>query len=655
MKETSMRTQPSTDLRRRNLRPVRRAVLTILVPLVVLITAACQTTASSSSSSSSSSSPQGASESEWPQANHDYANSRAASGSTISSANVRRLGVGWTFGVRGASVYGSFATSPIVVGGTVYLQDLNSNVYALDLETGTLDWEKRYDAANLGPNGPAVADGRVFVTDGMQTVAALDASSGTQIWSKQIAPPATQGITEQLTVRDGTVYVSTIPGTSPSQFYLGGGMGIIHALDAGTGDELWSFDTVKNGNLWGNPKVNSGGGAWYPPAIDTSTGTTYWGIGNPAPYPGTKDFPNGSSRPGPNLYTDSLLALDASGQLRWDRQVKSHDLFDGDFQASPILTTATVGGSSRDIVIGSGKLGDVVAFDRQTGKELWETSVGLHHNDQLQHIPAGKTVSVAPGVYGGVETPMALADGVVFVPIVNVPTDYTASAMEAPDVTSGSGELDAIDVDTGKILWSAKLDSPDFGAALVAGDLVFTSTFSGHVLAFDRASGDQVWSWKAPGGINSPMAAVGDTLLVPVGLGANPMLVALRIGATGAIQGATPSPSASASSPTPGVSANTLQISTPDTGTGISYDTNMLSARAGSHVTVVYTNNSAIPHDWHLFDGSDASAPTIASTPVGPGPDDVQRVSFTVPRKPGRYYFQCDVHPSLMTGFLVVK
>lgn len=196
----------------------------------------------------------------------------------------------------------------------------------------------------MGPNGAGFDDGKLFVTNGMQTVVALDATSGERIWSKRIVSDVTQGITQQLTAHDGILYVSTIPGSSASHFYEGGGMGIIHALDERSGDELWSFNTVKNGQLWGNPKVNSGGGAWYPPAVDTSNGTTYWGIGNPAPFPGTKAFPSGSSRPGPNLYTDSELALDSSGDLQWFRQVKPHDLTDGDFQVSPILTTATIGG-----------------------------------------------------------------------------------------------------------------------------------------------------------------------------------------------------------------------------------------------------------------------------------------------------------------------
>jgi outer membrane protein assembly factor BamB len=639
----------------------RPLVASVLV--TALIASACSM---NNGSSPSSAPPQAGGAVEWLQANHDLSNTREAS-SSISSGNVDQLGVGWTQAITGASVFGSLATSPLIVNGTVYLQDLKSNVYAIDFQTGEFEWQKRYNEDNVGPNGAGYDNGTLFVTKGSQTVVALDPTSGEQIWSQRIVSDVTQGITQQLTAHDGVLYVSTVPGSSVSHFYEGGGKGIIHALDEQTGEELWSFDTVKNGQLWGNAKVNSGGGAWYPPAIDAN-GTTYWGIGNPAPFPGTKAFPNGSSRPGPNLYTDSELALDSSGNLQWFNQVKAHDLSDGDFQSSPILTTATIRGASHDIVIGSGKLGRVVAFDRQTGKELWNTPVGQHGNDDLKAFPADKTVTVAPGFYGGVETPMALADGVVYVPVVNVPTAYTSTSMVQPNVARGTGELDAIDVATGTIMWTAKLDAPDFGGALVAGDLVFTSTFKGEVLAFDRASGKQVWSMQAPGGINSPMSAAGDTLLVPVGLGAQPMLVALTLGGTGTIPTATPStavpaPTATPSTPAPTSSpspmtpgnAAALQISTPNSGDGISYDTKELTASAGARVTLTYTNESAIAHDWHLFDGSDASAPSIVSTKIQAGPNDVEHVSFSVPSKPGRYYYQCDVHPSLMNGFLIAK
>ena len=227
---------------------------------------------------------------------------------------------------------------------------------------------------------------------------------------------------------------------------------------------------------------------------------------------------------------------------------------------------------------------------------------------------------------------MALADGVVFVPVVNVPTDYTATSMTQPDVSRGTGELDAIDVNTGAILWTAKLDAPDFGGALVAGDLVFTSTFTGEVVAFDRASGKQVWSMQAPGGVNSPMSAAGDTLLVPVGLGPQPMVLALVLGATGTIPTTSPSAGTPTSAPSPSPSGNTeLQISPPNQGDGILFDTKQLTAAAGARVSLTYTNGSAIPHDWHLFDGPNASAPSIDSAKIQAGPNDVEHVSFTLP------------------------
>lgn len=525
-----MITRISSDQRRTSRFIAVHCPLAVMLLLLPVMMAACASTTPPSRLP-------GAATGTWPQANYDYANTRNAATSLISSHNVNQLGVAWTFQVTGVSTYGALATSPIVVNGIVYLQDLQSNVYAIDLASGALKWEKLYNAYNRGPNGVAVDQGKVFVESSMQTIAALDAATGTQLWSRQIPYPESQGIDQQFTAYQGTLYLSTIPGTSIASYNKGGEMGIIYALDEQTGRIKWSFNTVKDGDLWGNPRVNSGGGAWYPPALDTRTGTTYWGIGNAAPCPGTPQYPNGSSRPGPNLYTDSELALTRAGQLQWYQQVKPHGLFDEDFEASPILTTATVKGVQKNVVIGAGKLGYVVAFDAQTGQPLWKTAVGQHKNDQTQNIPPGQTITVLPGVLGGVETPMALADEVVYVPIVNDATQFSATRLVG-QASTNTGELDALDVNTGKILWASPLSALDLGGATVAGDLVFTSTYSGQVLAFNRSSGHQVWSWQSPTDINSPLIVVGDTVLIPAGLavtGETPMLIALRVGATGTI------------------------------------------------------------------------------------------------------------------------
>jgi plastocyanin len=351
------------------------------------------------------------------------------------------------------------------------------------------------------------------------------------------------------------------------------------------------------------------------------------------------------------------MALDASGQLQWFQQVKPHDLTDADFEDSPILATVSPNGATRTIVVGAGKDGHVLGFDKQTGEQLWKTAVGTHQNDNLQSFPADTPVTVFPGNYGGVETPMAFADGTVFVPVANASADFYGGKRISADFAKATGELDAIDAATGQIQWEAGLDAPDFGAATVVGDLVVTSTFNGKVLAFDRALGARVWTWQAPGGINGFLSVAGDTLLVPVGLASAPQLVALKIGAS--VQAvpqpsATPNPAAGAGAGAPAPGANQLTVSTP-ANAPLSFDTTTLTAAAGAQVTVQYTNDSSLPHNWHLFDGADANAPSLAQTPIKSGPGDVETVQFTAPTQPGSYFYQCDVHPTMMTGQLVVN
>jgi outer membrane protein assembly factor BamB len=230
------------------------------------------------------------------------------------------------------------------------------------------------------------------------------------------------------------------------------------------------------------------------------------------------------------------------GKLLWYNQVTPHDLFDYDFQASPILTG--------NMVIGAGKMGKVVAMDRVSGATLWTTLVGTHLNDNLKFLP--KTVTkVSPGPVGGVETVMAYSDGIVYVPVVDMTVNYTSTAFDAKsfDLAAGKGELTAIDAATGKILWTKALKSIDVGAATVVNDLVFTSTFDGKIYAFNKKTGEQIWTYQAPGGINGWPAVSGDTIVFPVGMGKNPVLLAFKIGA------ASPSPS-------------TSQVATPTSGKG---------------------------------------------------------------------------------------
>jgi glucose dehydrogenase len=356
---------------------------------------------------------------------------------------------------------------------------------------------------------------------------------GNELWSTNLSSSSNIGIDIQTTAYGGMVFVSTVPGVSNSNFYKGGSTGIIYALDGKTGKILWSFDTVDSRDIWGNPAVNSGGGAWYPPGIDTVENIMYWGTGNPAPWPGTVEFPNGSSRPGPNLYTNSMIALNQiNGDLLWYKQVLPHDLFDYDLQASPILATLDINGLKTDIVIGAGKMGRVFAFERKTGKIIWTTPVGEHLNDELKELAEG-TTRVSPGPLGGVETCMAFSDGIIFVPVVNMVVEYTPSEFVAKsfNFADAKGEIVALDAATGKVLWDNKMDSLNVGAATVVNDLVFTSTFNGKIFAFNKKTGEKIWEFQAPGGINGWPAVSGDTIIFPVGMGKEPALIAFKTGA----------------------------------------------------------------------------------------------------------------------------
>lgn len=454
---------------------------------------------------------------DWVLPGRDYDNSRATTDSGITTTTVSELEVAWT-----AKLQGSLSTVPLVVGDTIYVQDGAGEIVALDRANGNERWKTTAYGSMIGPYGVAVANGRVFGVHGTTGIVAVDADDGKELWVRKLTRTSTEGIDIQPVVVGDLVLVSTVPiGTG---IYTGGDRGVIHALDAATGALRWKFDTVK-GDLWGNPAVNSGGGAWYPPAIDTERGTVYWGVANPAPFPGTPAFPNGSSRPGPNLYTDSAVSLDVdTGKLRWYHQVHPHDLFDRD-----LVHTMIAHAGDDDIVIATGKGAVVVGLDPEKGGALWRTKVGVHKNDELPSL-TGPT-EIAPGTFGGVLTPPATADGVVYVATVNAPATLkpNETAYFGAEFGQQDGEVVAIDARTGEVIWNTRVPGDPLGAMTVVNDLVFTALFDGQVVALARTTGKVVWSTKTAGAINGWMAAAGDELIVPVG-GANPAaIVAYRV------------------------------------------------------------------------------------------------------------------------------
>jgi outer membrane protein assembly factor BamB len=458
----------------------------------------------------------------------DLANTRDVK-SPIETGNVTKLKQVWALPITGQGVYGSYASTPVVANGVVYSQDLESNVQALDLESGEVLWTKKFEWASHGPNGLAVADGHVYGTTPEEAFA-LDQKTGKELWSV----PLEGSVDMAPGVDDGTVYVSTVPET-PGAEYEAGSVGTLWAIDGKTGKKLWHFYTVPK-NLWGKPKVNSGGGLWYPPSFD-GQGDVYVGTGNPAPLPGTKKEPWGSSRPGDNHYADSLVKLDPkTGKVIWYYQQTPHNIYDWDFQNSPVLLK--VGG--REVAIGSGKSGVVVALDAKTGKPIWKTPVGIHNghdNDPLYAMRGEyskiKLGEVFPGELGGVIAPLASDGKLIFVPVVNH-SMTVLSGGEITEESTATGEVLALDAASGKIVWKRELLAPAYGAIMVANDVVFATSSDGVVHALKADTGGEIWQAALPSDTNAGVMVSGDMLLVGAGLlaeeGQVAKLVAYKLG-----------------------------------------------------------------------------------------------------------------------------
>jgi len=480
----------------------------------------------------------------WTAPGADLANTRDVA-SAITSANVARLGVAWSVPLTMNTTHtdGAYATTPVIVNGVVYVQDLDSNVMAISLATGKVLWTHDYNSPNGGPDGVNVAGGVVYAATATAAVA-LDAATGAQLWSRTLVGNDHEGIAMAPGYNNGTVYVSTVPANVTIQ-YGAGGEGILWALNARTGAPEWSWNEVQN--LWGNPGVNSGGGQWYTPSFDAQ-GNIYLGVANPGPLFGTSSYPLGSSRPGPDLYTDSVVKLSPAGKLLWYYQLTPHDLYDWDLQNPPVLTTA----NGRPVVIDGGKAGILIELDAQSGKLLWQRPVGAHdghQNDGLltEHAtPASRGVLPAhfclePSIYGGIVTQLASNGSTTFAAVNDLampatPAGYTATAAsEAQAVEKATGEMVAVNQDTGAVAWDTPLPSSPYGAATVTNDVVFTTTFHGDLYGLDAATGAIVFKAPMTAGSNAPVAIDGDYVIAGAGAALSStqrnMIIAYKLGA----------------------------------------------------------------------------------------------------------------------------
>ena len=489
----------------------------------------------------------------WTLPGGNLANTRDVA-SPITSSNVATLGVAWcvpvesTGATHAAGLADGYATTPVVVNGVVYTQDQESNVMAIRLATGKVLWTHNYNSLNGGPDGVNVAGGVVYAATDKAAVA-LSAATGRQLWSRTLTGNDLEGIDMAPGYNHGTVYVSTVPVNPNKGEYLGGARATLWALNAATGAPEWSWDEVQN--LWGNPAINSGGGLWDPPSFD-SQGNLYIGIANPGPI-GQGGWPHGypwaTSRPGPDLYTDSVVKLSPAGKLLWYYQLTPHDLFDWDLQNSPVLTTA----HGQQVVIDGGKAGILIELNAKTGKLLWKLPVGVHSGPAnaglltenatpataSSLLPA--TFELEPGVFGGVESQLATNGSTTFAAVndLGVPMSVkglteSGKAFEAA-IPKATGEMVAVNQDTGKIEWDDKLPSSPYGAATVTNNVVFTTTYSGHLYAFNAATGAILLNTLLSAGSNAPVTIDGDYVITgaAVPLSGTPLIIAYKLGANG--------------------------------------------------------------------------------------------------------------------------
>jgi len=454
----------------------------------------------------------------WPYANGDLANTRDAAESSITLANISSLKYAWSFDLSGSATknvggYGTLAAAPIVVNDSVYEQDLHSNVYALSLATGKLEWSyivNKPELSGPGPNGVAVVDGVVYGAT-PKSVFALNSTTGHLLWSNDTLLKKGQGtIGIQPQVANDRVYLASQYGHLP-------GGGVLLALNATTGAVIWRFNTVPKKDRGVDDLGLGAGGAWETPLVGDDGSVTF-GIGNPY-----QTLGEALAHPAKILYTNSDVNLNAAtGKLRWYYQAVPDDFKDYDLQASPISASA----NGVPVVIGGGKMGVVYEMNAASGALLWKTPVGIHNghdNDSLKALEGKSTPKVPftyePGALGGILTNMAVAGNTVYVATCNLPFVFTNTDQVngSPPSKKISGNVEALNLATGKVEWNTKLKSFPLGAVTVSNNLIFTTMIQGTLLALNRSTGAIVYTKQLPRSTNSPISIAGDTVIVPTG------------------------------------------------------------------------------------------------------------------------------------------
>jgi len=497
--------------------------------------------------------------------NGNYEQTRFYPNAQINRGNVGRLRPAWVFQTE---VKESLETSPIVVDGVMYVTTSFSHVYALDARTGAEIWHFKPKLGPVttfccGPNnrGVAVYNDKVYVGTLDAKLVALDAKTGSVVWSQDVGDPE-KGYSE--TMAPTAVKGKILIGTNGGEYGI---RGFVKAYDANDGKLLWTFDTIPENSVgvWattdatgrdehrdiaaekdslaknGDPYKTLGGGVWQNPSVDEAANRIYFVVGNPSP-----DL-DGAIRPGDNLYTDSLVSVDLdTGKYVCHFQYVPHDVWDLDAVSPTVLVNARdKSGHVRPAVLHAGKTGYVYVHNRKDCSLIRFSEPMVSQKDRWT-LPSPtqpldpKSARMFPGANGGVEwSPMATDPNHGLAYAINLEQEmtYTVASSPYPDgklwldgaftnVPGGvqTGNVTAVDYNTGKIAWQVKTPQPMIGGILAtAGGLVFTGEGNGAFKAFNSSNGNLLWQFQAGAGVNAPPSSytVGGKQYVVVGAGGN--------------------------------------------------------------------------------------------------------------------------------------
>ncbi len=500
----------------------------------------------------------------WIHSNGSYEQTRYYPGNQINSGNVGKLAPKFVFQT---AVLESMETAPIVVNGVMFLTTSYNHVYAINAATGEEYWHYKHKMGAIttfccGPNnrGVAIEGDRLFMGTLDAKIIALDAKTGKLLWETQIADPE-KGYSETMApaVIDGKVLI----GTNGGEY---GVRGFVKAFNAADGKLLWTFYSIPDKGhegVWAENDATGrnmkrdiaaekkmlaekggefyqtlGGGVWMTPAVDTKTRTVFLLAGNPSP-----DL-YGAIRPGDNLYTNSMVAIDLDkGTYKWHYQYIAHDVWDLDAVSPAILTQAKdASGKMVDVVIHGGKTGHIYVHERNTGK-LIRFSEAMIPQESMWVLPTKEGVRMLPGANGGVEwSPMAINPKTRMAYAANLHQPMTYHVEETPypggklwlggafKAIPGEaqwGRLVAVNMDTGKVAWGVKTDQPLIGGVLAtAGNLVFNGEGNGWFKAFDATTGKELWRYNCGAGVNAPAVSymVNGKQYIAVAAGGNTQL-----------------------------------------------------------------------------------------------------------------------------------